>query len=147
MSRSFFRYFKLLLFLACIEFGECNEELVMGEHLIAVDLDSQEDSLQGALSLAWESLYYSEGAFMEGRLLKKKPLTERLNLIAQGTVGMNQGYITQGHDGFNHVALLLAFDYALSDSINLLNHYTYNLGVNKETSLAGDEQLRDLLSL
>jgi len=97
------------------------------------------------LNLALDA-YYSldaEGAFIEVSLERSFELTDKLSLGVAGTFGINQGYIPDGHDGANHIALSNSLDYAMNDSTTLSLHATYSWAIDRDSSLPDDELLID----
>ena len=90
--------------------------------------------------------YYSfdaDGYFAEFALSREFSVTDQLTLSTSGTLGMNQGYVTDGHDGANHFALRVGLEYPLSDSFSLVAHSTYSWAIDKDSSAPGDNQLID----
>ncbi|MGJ8725588.1 MAG: hypothetical protein ACSHYB_13600 [Roseibacillus sp.] len=97
------------------------------------------------LNIAFNA-YYSlevEGSFMELSLDRSSDLTDQLSLGVLGTFGMNQGYVSDGHDGANHLALSSSLDYALTESLTLSLHATYSWALDQDANTAGDETLID----
>ncbi|MBK1790577.1 hypothetical protein [Persicirhabdus sediminis] len=122
---------------------------------IRTPFDSAYDNELG-LGVIWSGLpaeielaadgYYSfdaEGAFIEFSVLREYELTESLAIGAAGIVGVNQGYVSDGHDGWNHFALQLEGVYAINDCWSASVHATYSWALDRDVSLAGDELLRD----
>lgn len=92
--------------------------------------------------------YYSfdaKGSFWEASLSRSFDLTERLSLSAAGIFGVNQGYVSDGHDGANHFAASLGAEYAINDCWALVAHTTYSWAIDREILRPGDATLRDFL--
>lgn len=91
-------------------------------------------------------LYYSfdaDGYFTEISVSREFAVTDQLSLHLSSPFGINQGYVADGHDGANHLALRLGLEYALSSSVSLTAHATQSWSLDRNGSLAGDEQLID----
>ena len=91
-------------------------------------------------------LYYSFGAdgyFAEISAGREFSITDRLALNFSIPFGINQGYVADGHDGSNNVALRLGLEYALSDSISVTVHSTYSWALSRDATSPGDDQLID----
>lgn len=90
--------------------------------------------------------YYSfaaSGIFTEISAAREFSITDQLTLRLSSIFGINQGYVPDGHDGANHVALRLGIDYAVSDSLSIATHGTYSWALGKKHTLPGDDQLID----
>ena len=91
-------------------------------------------------------VYYSfdaQGYFSELSLARDFTLTEKLSLSASGFFGVNQGYVSDGHDGANHFALQLGLSYEITDTVSVHAHGTYSWAIDRDLSATGDAQLRD----
>jgi hypothetical protein len=104
--------------------------------------------LPGEVELGVEA-YYSfdaDGTFIVTSLSREFELSDRLQLTPAIVFGVNQGYVTDGHDGANHIELRLGGTYALTDALALTAHLSYNLAIDRDASrFSGDELLRDFL--
>lgn len=56
---------------------------------------------------------------------------------------MNQGYVADGHDGANHLAPQIGLSYALTESVTLHGHATYNWAIDRDANAAEDDALKD----
>ena len=94
--------------------------------------DGTDDHELGA-GLVWSGLpmelafsadgYYSfeaDGYFAEFSLSREFELSDQWTLEAAGVYGVNQGYVSDGHDGANHFALGISTEYALTESCSIL---------------------------
>lgn len=91
-------------------------------------------------------LYYSfdaDGYFSEISAGREFSINDRLILNFSIPFGINQGYVTDGHDGANHVALRLGLEYALSTSMSFTAHSTYSWALDRDAASPGDDQLID----
>ena len=89
-------------------------------------------------------IYYSfleQGYFTTLTLDYTKELTDALALTASTTVGMNQDYISDGHDGLDHWAFRLDLEYELAANWALSTHLTYSLPLDRDSDAADDELL------
>jgi hypothetical protein len=67
-----------------------------------------------------------------------------MQIIPALVFGVNRGYVTDGHDGANHVALQLGAAYLLTEKISMDVHAGYNFAVDRdEAKYAGDALLVD----
>lgn len=148
------RYNELQLAVSCLHsFGPVDAYLGY-THLRFLD-DSAHDHDLGA-GLAWEEApwdvkfaldaYYStrnEGWFGELSASRGWALTESLTLDASVVLGMNQGYVADGHDGLNHLALWLGLNQRLSESLSLLLHGSCSWALDRKATAPDDALLRD----
>ena len=91
-------------------------------------------------------LYYSfdaDGCFAEISAGREFQIGDSLTLDLSAPFGINQGYVTDGHDGANHIAFRLGLEYALSGSVSITAHSTYSWALGRDGTLAGDAQLID----
>ena len=118
--------------------------------------DDLDDNEIGA-GLAWSGLpldielaadvYYSfdaEGAFAEFGLGRAHTIVDKFIVDYAGIFGVNQNYISDGHDGVNYAGLRLGVEYVITDNISLTAHGMYSWAVDASSDLPGDELLRDL---
>lgn len=119
--------------------------------------DDSHDNEVGA-GLAWSGLplqcvlgldaYYSfdaGGLFSEISLNREFEITDRLTLHLSSVFGMNLGYVPDGHDGANHIALRIGAERALTDSVSITAHAAYSWALDKDASAPGDDLLVDFL--
>lgn len=91
-------------------------------------------------------LYYSfdaDGYFAEIAAGREFAITERLALNFSVPFGINQGYVADGHDGANNIALRSGLEFALSDAISVTAHTTYSWALGRDAAFPGDDQLID----
>ncbi len=90
--------------------------------------------------------YYSfdaEGSFWEFALNRAFVVSDELTVQASGILGVNQGYVSDGHDGANHFALRMGSEYAISESLAITFHVAQSWALDRDLSLPGDESLID----
>lgn len=91
-------------------------------------------------------LYHSfeaDGFFAEISANRGLKFTDKIDLNFGGVFGINQGYVSDGHDGANHVAAFTEISFALSESVFITAHTTYSWGLGRDRALLGDAQLID----
>lgn len=91
-------------------------------------------------------LYYSfdaDGYFAELSAGREFAITDRLAINFSAPFGINQGYVPDGHDGANNIALRLGLEYALSNSISVTAHTTYSWALGRDAASPGDDRLID----
>lgn len=92
--------------------------------------------------------YYSfeaGGYFAEVSLGKEIVSLENFSANLTAILGNNQGYVSDGHDGANHFAVVLAAEIQLSKSLVLGLHSAYSWALDRDIQLEGDQQLIDFL--
>jgi len=92
--------------------------------------------------------YYSfdaGGLFSEISMTRDFKITDRLSLDLSSAFGLNLGYVPEGHDGANHIALRLGAAYALTDSLSLTAHAASSWALGKDQAAPGDDLLIDFL--
>ncbi len=74
----------------------------------------------------------AEGTFFEVSGEQSFEIAEELSLTNALSMGINQGYLAEGHNGINHIALRSGLDYALSENVTMTIHGVYSLPVNRK---------------
>ena len=87
--------------------------------------------------------FEADGFFSELSVGREWELTEELSTSLTAIFGVNQGYVADGHDGANHVALSWGLAYSLSESLSLVGHGTYNWGMDRKAGAPDDAALKD----
>ena len=102
--------------------------------------------LPANLQLAVDAYYsfVADGSFAELSAAQSFAITESLSVTGTGIFGINQNYISDGHDGANHVALRLESMYMISESIALMAQITQSWEIDRDKTLPGDDPLVDL---
>lgn len=86
--------------------------------------------------------YYSfeaGGSFMDFTLDRDIQLTDQVRLVPALGVGLNEGYIAEGHDGVNNVTLGLHAYFRLTESIALFAHVAQNWAINSDPAVFADD--------
>ena len=135
------------------EFGDL--EISLGYTHLRFPFENGHDNEIG-VGLSWSGmpwdielaseLYYSvdaEGAFGELGVSREFALADQLSLGIEGIFGMNQGYVADGHDGANHIALRVGLGYELTESLTLSAHGVYSWALDRDAAAPDDETLID----
>jgi hypothetical protein len=91
-------------------------------------------------------IYHSfdaDGYFAELSVSREFEITQSFNIIPSSIFGINQGYVSDGHDGANHFALQIGYEYVLTKSLSLIAHTTYSWAIDKKATAPGDTLLED----
>ena len=95
------------------------------------------------------AIYHSfeaDGAFMELSAKYFDKTVKDINYSLQGGLGINTGYVTDGHKGLNHFELRANAAYPPFRQAELYAYTAYNVALNKDAEkYAGDELLGDFL--
>ncbi len=83
------------------------------------------------------------GYFAEATATRAWELGEKSSIELAAVFGVNQGYIADGHDGANHLALQAGWSYALTESLSVSSHAAYSWGIGRKAAAAGDDALED----
>lgn len=95
------------------------------------------------LAIDFNYSFAANGYFVEVTANKAVEITDQLALDFSVPFGVNQGYVSDGHDGGNYIACSVALEYALSDAISIAAHTSYSWELGSDANLAGDDQLVD----
>ena len=94
---------------------------------------------------ALASVYHSfdaRGAFMEMAVKYNNAINKKLHYGVAGTLGLNGGYVTDGHKGLNHAQLRANVAYQPSIQTEIFAYTGYNMAINRDTEkYPGDESL------
>ncbi|MEM0897469.1 MAG: hypothetical protein AAGJ79_11350 [Verrucomicrobiota bacterium] len=88
----------------------------------------------------WYYSFEADGSFLNFFAGREFELTERLTVGAGANLGLNSGYIAEGHDGFNHLYLGLSSEYALTERVSLNGHAGYNFAIDSDPENAPDDE-------
>ena len=91
--------------------------------------------------------YYSfdtKGTFWELSLNREYSISDKLSLTGATVLGINEGYVSDGHDGTNNLDLLIESEYSMTKSLSVITHAGYSWALNREYQLSGDENLIDI---
>ena len=85
--------------------------------------------------------FESDGTFFEAYLGRETELSEKLAMTNVLKLGANDNYVSEGHDGLNHFVTQIAFDYELSESVNLHLHCAYSWAIDRDFDNFADDEL------
>jgi hypothetical protein len=132
-------------------------ELAVGYTRFQFPFEGAHDNEIGT-TLTWSNLpmdcefsadaYYSfdaDGYFMELALGHEYEISERFFVIAAALLGLNQGYVSDGHDGANNFALRMEGVVELSENWHFFSHFTYSWAIDANPALEGDASLIDFI--
>jgi hypothetical protein len=91
--------------------------------------------------------YYSfeaSGSFWEFALKREQMLNDKTVLTLRSILGINEGYVPNGHNGLNHAQLRLNLAYYPVPCIEIMPYVAYNFAIDREPErFTGDITLRD----
>ncbi len=92
--------------------------------------------------------YYSfeaDGAFWTLALRRRQTLNAKTFLTLRSGVGFNDGYVSQGHDGWNHVQWRLNLAHYPLSRLEVTSYLAYSLALDRDPDrFPDDANLRDL---
>ncbi|MFC1761670.1 hypothetical protein ACFL6U_06280 [Planctomycetota bacterium] len=95
------------------------------------------------------SYYYSfkaQGGFSELALQREQPLSQKAVLTLRGILGINNGYIVDGHNGLNHTQLRVGLTLYPVSRLEIRSYAAYNFAINRNPErFTEDLSLRDFL--
>ncbi len=92
-------------------------------------------------TIDWYYSFESEGSFFEADLTADFEAADWLVLSPFATFGWNEGYIADGHNGANHVALGLSLAVPLGDVFEIGAYAAYNIAIASDPDEFGDDEL------
>jgi len=88
--------------------------------------------------------FEANGAFSEVTLKKSFQIDDALIIDTSAILGINTGYVTDGHKGMNHGQLLANASYLVIDELEVYAYTGYNKAIDRDINrYSGDELLRD----
>ena len=87
--------------------------------------------------------FETDGFFLEFSAEREFEITDELSLSVAVPFAINQGFVDDGHEGANNIAIQLGLEYSLSDAVSLVAHTTYSWALDRDSTLPGDDQLID----
>ena len=110
---------------------------------ISLDLGYEVSKQLTAIAVVYHS-FEAEGAFMEGGASYFYEYSDRLHFNITGLLGINAGYISDGHDGLNTFQVIAGSSFYTMDRLELYASANYNLAINRDVNnYSGDELLGD----
>lgn len=81
---------------------------------------------------------------MEAAIKYNDAINSRVHYSLRGVLGVNAGYVPDGHNGLNHFALRANASYLPAAQTELYAYVGYNVAINQDSvQYAGDELLGD----
>jgi hypothetical protein len=88
--------------------------------------------------------FEARGSFWEFALEREQMLNDKTVLRLRSILGINEGYVSNGHNGLNHVQLRLNMAFYPVACIEIVPYVAYNFAIDSEPErYAGDATLRD----
>ena len=123
-------------------------------HLIFAKDDESDDEWSAGISYedlpfdlitALDATYSmdAKGIFYEWSNSKEVNLQENLDISFSGTLGWNESYVADGHNGLNVFSLRSGVDKKLSGNFSLAGHGVYSWAIDQDLNLPGDQGLKD----
>lgn len=110
---------------------------------VSMDLVYMPTSLFDILINGYHS-FDAHGSFLEFALKREQMLSDKAVLTMRGTLGVNEGYVPNGHKGLNHVQLRLNLAFYPVSGIEILPYMACNFAIDSEPErFADDLTLRD----
>lgn len=98
--------------------------------------------IQDALDMNIGAVYSDEanGSFFELGLSREFALSDGVAVVPFAVLGINDGYVSDEHDGLNHINIGVETSWEISESISMGAYMSYTMGLEEETG----ESLEDL---
>ena len=88
--------------------------------------------------------FEASGFFWEFALKREQMLNDQTVLTLRSILGVNEGYVPNGHNGLNHVQLRLNLAFYPVPCIEIMPYMAYNFAIDSEPEhFTGDITLRD----
>ena len=103
------------------------------------------DDLPYSLGTSIDGTYSmdAKGFFYEWSTYHEFSLGEKSAALITGMLGLNDGYVSDGNDGANFYALSAEVDRKLSENYLVFCHVMQSFAIDRDLTLAGDDQLED----
>ena len=129
--------------------------LYAGYSYIVFSKDNESDD-EWSFGVAYDNLPYSlgssidgtysmdaEGMFYEWSTYREFSVSDKSNAVLSGILGLNDGYVSDGHNGANFYAMSVGLDRNLTDHFVISCHGMQSFAIDRHLNLVGDEQLKD----
>ena len=83
--------------------------------------------------------FEARGSFWEFALKREQILNDQTVLTLRSIVGVNEGYIPNGHNGLNHVQLRLSMAFYPASCIEIVPYAAYNFAIDSEPERFADD--------
>ncbi|MFW2373363.1 MAG: hypothetical protein ACN4GM_09615 [Gammaproteobacteria bacterium] len=108
-----------------------------------ISLDLSSDQLKQFYIAA--SIYHSfdaDGSFMELGIFQGHRINKSIHISVLAKLGVNSGYVTDGHDGLNHFQMRANMAYHPLEKMEVYAYVGYNRAIDRDVSrYVGDELL------
>jgi len=103
------------------------------------------DALPFGLASGLDLVYSvdAKGSFFEWTTSKSVEISDLWESSFGTALGWNQDFVSDGHDGWNHISLNANGRRALSDRLGLVFHGAQSWAINRDLSFEGDVSLKD----
>jgi hypothetical protein len=81
--------------------------------------------------------------FYEWSTYREFSLSEKSELFVSGLLGLNEGYVSDGHDGANFYAISIGIDRKITNNFVVFGHGMQSFAINPDFTMSGDDQLKD----
>ena len=96
------------------------------------------------LGFDWYHSFEADGSFYEFSLGSIIEPVQKVSLAPIFIFGINNNYISDGHDGANHISLQLNGQYEIAKQLNFHGYVRYNIEIDSDpNSFTGDELLNN----
>ena len=74
-------------------------------------------------------------------------LAEQSTGLISGILGMNDGYVSDGHNGANFYAFSFGLEREITEELLVFGHGMQSFAIDSNPAFAGDDQLKDFFIL
>ena len=92
-------------------------------------------------AIDWYHSFEADGSFFEASISGELELLDWLELEPFALIGWNEGYIADGHNGANNVAIGIVTEIDLSNNVELSAYLAYNWAIDSNPDANPDDQL------
>ena len=116
--------------------GESDDEWSLGIAL---------EDLPYALGTSIDGTYSMDanGVFYEWSTYREFTLNSTSSVMLSGTLGLNDDYVSDGHNGVNFYALSVGIEKEFREDLSVFGHGMQSFAIDRDLSFAGDQQLKD----
>ena len=86
----------------------------------------------------------AEGTFIEWSLSKPFAVLESWETSLGSTLGWNEGFVSDGHDGLNHFSLSASGRRSLTENLGLVLHGAQSWAIDQDLTFVDDISLKDI---
>ena len=85
----------------------------------------------------------AEGMFYEWSTYREFATSDKSSAMVSGILGLNDGYVSDGHNGANFYALSVGLERNVTDELVISCHGMQSFAIDRDLTLDGDQQLKD----